>query len=184
MDGYRTQESYEVTTVERRDRVAFALRRIHRATPFRKRFHHDADDARRYRGTVRLGWSVGAYDGHRLVGLVLAEPHDWNRSVWVWELAVARPFRRQGIATALIRDVARHAADQRYRVLVCETQTTNVPAIDFYFRTGFHLEGVDLSYYANDDVREGEVSVFMKRRVHPGDRTARTAARGARPRSR
>ncbi len=179
MDGYTAEDRYEVGTSERRDRIAFTLRRVHRPTPFRKEFHHDEEDARRYRRAVRLGWSLGAYREAHLVGLVVAEPREWNRSIWVWELAVARPFRRLGIATALIRELARRAAAQGYRSIVCETQTTNVPAIDFYFRTGFHVEGVDLSYYTNQDVRKGEVAIFMKRRVPARKRTTR-GLRGAR----
>ena len=49
------------------------------------------------------------------------------------------------------------------RTIVCETQNTNVPAIEFYRKVGFTVEGIDLSYYTNDDVLNGEVAVFMKR---------------------
>ena len=37
------------------------------------------------------------------------------------------------------------------RVIVCETQNTNAPAIDFYRRVGFEIGAVDLSYYTNKD---------------------------------
>ncbi len=180
MDGYTAEERYELEAAEERDRFAFTLRRVRLSTPFRKRFHHDAEDARRYREVVRLGWSLGAYDGDRLVGLALAEPRAWNRSVWVWELAVARPFRRRGIATALIHELSRRAAAEGYRVIVCETQSSNVPAIDFYLRTGFRVEGVDLSYYTNEDVRKGEVALFMKKRVPVRKRTTRRRSRARR----
>ena len=49
-----------------------------------------------------------------------------------------------------------------------ETQNTNVPAIHFYRSVGFELEGVDLSYYANDDFPDGQIAVFMKKRVEEG----------------
>ena len=61
--------------------------------------------------------------------------------------------------------VALHASEEGLRVLVCETQTTNVPAIDFYRSVGFELDGIDLSYYGNDDVAAGEVALFMKRKL-------------------
>ncbi len=41
---------------------------------------------------------------------------------------------------------------------------TLVPAIDFYRAVGFAVEGIDLSYYTNDDLNN-EVAVFMKRRL-------------------
>ncbi len=180
MDGYTAEDRYVLETAEERDRFAFTLRRVRRPTPFRKRFRHDADDARRYREVVRLGWSVGAYDRERLVGLALAEPRPWNRSVWVWELAVARPFRRRGIATALVHELSCRAAAEGYRTIVCETQSTNMPAIDFYLRTGFRLEGMDRSYYTNEDVRKGEVALFMKRRVPTRKGTTVRRSRAAR----
>jgi ribosomal protein S18 acetylase RimI-like enzyme len=51
------------------------------------------------------------------------------------------------------------------RVVVCETQNTNVPAIDFYRKVGFEIGGIDLSYYSNEDVENGEVAIFMKRKI-------------------
>ena len=48
---------------------------------------------------------------------------------------------------------------------MCETQTTNVPAIDFYRSVGFEVGGIDLSYYSNDDVQAGEVALFLKRKL-------------------
>jgi len=43
-------------------------------------------------------------------------------------------------------------------------QLTLVPAIDFYRAVGFAVEGIDRSYYTNDDLNN-EVAVFMKRRL-------------------
>jgi streptothricin acetyltransferase len=51
------------------------------------------------------------------------------------------------------------------RAIVCETQNTNVPAIDFYRHIGFTLEGIDLSFYTNDDYLNGEVAIFMKKLI-------------------
>ena len=58
--------------------------------------------------------------------------------------------------------ISSRARSQGFRIVVCETQNTNVPAIDFYRRVGFEFEGVDLSFYTNDDALIGEVAVFMK----------------------
>jgi len=30
---------------------------------------------------------------------------------------------------------------------------------------GFELDGINLSYYSNDDVAAGEVAIFMKRKL-------------------
>jgi ribosomal protein S18 acetylase RimI-like enzyme len=73
----------------------------------------------------------------------------------------------------MLRELARRARAQGYRVIVCETQTTNAPAIAFYRHAGFHLEGVDLSYYTNEDVNRGEVAIFMKKRIRTREPRAR-----------
>lgn len=178
--GYTSGARYDVEVSERKGRFAVAWRRTRLRTPFVKRFPHPAEEVRRYRAVVRQGWSVGAYDGGTLVGIALAEPREWNRSVWVWELGVAASHRRRGIGRRLLDEVARHARSQRYRVLVCETQPTNAPAVDFYRAAGFRLEGLDASYYTNADVERGEVALFMKKRVLPEEGARRSRRYGRR----
>jgi streptothricin acetyltransferase len=38
-------------------------------------------------------------------------------------------------------------------------------AMRFYRAVGFAVEGVDVSYYSNEDYPDGEIAVFMKLRV-------------------
>jgi ribosomal protein S18 acetylase RimI-like enzyme len=173
MGGYVSDARYAVKVSEGRDRVRFTVTRTRLRTPYVKEFHHLAEDTERYAEVVRLGWSLGAYEGRELVGLLLAEPRPWNRSVWVWELGVLRSHRRRGIGRRLVRGLAHRAWEEGYRTIVCETQTTNAPAIDFYRAERFRLEGVDVSYYSNEDVQRGEVAIFMKLRV-PAARKARS----------
>lgn len=52
------------------------------------------------------------------------------------------------------------------RVLVCETQNTDVPAINFYRVMAFEIDGIDLSYYTNNDLEKGEVAIFMKKKIN------------------
>lgn len=163
--GYVSREKYAVEKSESRRRTRVTLRRTRTRTPFVKEFSRSVDDLEGYRDVLRLGWSLGAYEGRSLVALAIAEPREWNRSVWVLEIGVASTHRRRGIGRRLVEELSRRAHDAGFRVLVCETQTTNVPAIDFYRNLGFTLEGVDLSYYTNKDVSKGEIAVFMKRAV-------------------
>ena len=53
------------------------------------------------------------------------------------------------------------------RVMVCETQNTNVPAICFYRKLGFEVGAVDLSFNTNQDTTDFEVAIFMKRYLTP-----------------
>lgn len=54
------------------------------------------------------------------------------------------------------------------RTLVFETQNTNMPAIQFYRSVGCEIDAVDLSYYTNRDAMDGEVAIFMKRKLGDG----------------
>ncbi len=83
----------------------------------------------------------------------------------VREFHVAESHRRQGIGSRLIEALAERARSDGFRILVCETQTTNELAIAFYRRLGFVLDGIDLSYYSNEDYPDGEIAVFMKKRL-------------------
>lgn len=134
------------------------------ATPYVKRWPYSEDDLRHYAALVaEEGLSWGAYTGETLVGIALGEAHTWNRTLWVWELHVAEEWRGRGIGRALVERLAAAGRERDLRVMVCETQNTNAPAIAFYRRVGFELDGIDLSYYSNEDVTQGEVAFFMKR---------------------
>ncbi len=177
--GYESEARYAVTVSEGRSGATFRLARVRLRTPFVKRFAQPPEELRRYRGLIRLGWSLGACDDGTLVGLAVVEPRSWNRSVWVQELGVAASHRRRGIGRRLVAELVRRARGAGYRVLVCETQTTNTRAIDFYRATGFRLEGVDVSYYSNEDLERGVVALFMKKRIPPARKTGRARPRGS-----
>ena len=109
--------------------------------------------------------SFGAYDDNLLVGLAIAEGHRWNRSLSVHEFHVAETHRNQGIGKQLMECVVEKASREGFRIIVCETQNTNPIAIKVYRKLGFRVEGIDISFYSNDDYPEGEIAVFMKRRL-------------------
>jgi ribosomal protein S18 acetylase RimI-like enzyme len=182
VSGYVTRERYVVKKSDRRDRITILLVRTRMRAPFVKEFPRPSADLQHYREVVRRGSFLGAYDDTTLVGLALAEPLAWNRSLWVWEIGVARSHRRRGIGRRLVDELSRRARKAGLRVLVCETQTTNVPAIDFYRKVGFGLDGVDVSYYTNEDLGRGEIAVFMKKHIR-GTRTSGDPRRRRRHRS-
>jgi ribosomal protein S18 acetylase RimI-like enzyme len=176
--GYVSNEKYIISKTETPLRTVIALERVALDRPYEKRWGPpDPELARRYAGLPALGFSFGAYAGEELIGLALAEPHAWNRTLWIWEFHVAAGQRRGGVGRRLMEAVAEKARAAGLRVMVCEAQNTNVPAIDFYRAVGFALEAVDLSYYSNDDLGpEGEVAIFMKRRLSQSGYSLTTAA--------
>lgn len=164
--GYASTETYRVTRVETPDTIRFELRLTPLEQPFVKRYAPlDSTELQRYSGLAAAGHSFGAFDGKTCVGIALCEPQRWNSSLTICEFHIAPEFQRQDIGRALMGAVEAHAHDDGLRCLVCETQTTNVPAIRFYRALGFTVDAVDISLYANDDIERGEVAVFMKKRV-------------------
>jgi ribosomal protein S18 acetylase RimI-like enzyme len=164
--GYTSMETYRVTRVETADTIRFELRLTPLEQPFVKRYPPlDSTELQRYRDLAAAGHAFGAFEGETCIGIALCEPQRWNSSLSVWEFHIALEFQRQGIGRALMAAVEAHARDEGLRCIVCETQTTNMPAIRFYRTLGFTVDAVDISLYANDDIERGEIAVFMKKRV-------------------
>lgn len=164
--GYTSHARYVVAWADDAAVARFSLELIPLPEPITRQYDYlDEETTRRYQDGLRHECSAGAYAGSELVGVALAEPHYWNNSLWVWEFHVAEAYRRQGIGQQLMAWLTARAATLGLRVIVCETQNHNVPAIQFYRRQGFRMEGIDISYYTNEDWPDGDVAVFMKKRL-------------------
>lgn len=163
--GYSADSKYAVAYTETESCVSFKLRRVTLAKPYVKRCHYDNEILQQYNAVLNKGYSFGAYDGELLVGLAIAEGHQWNRSLSIHEFHVFKTYRSQGIGRRLMDSVAEKASWAGFRIIVCETQNTNPTAINVYRKLGFRVEGVDISFYSNDDYPQGEIAVFMKRRL-------------------
>jgi ribosomal protein S18 acetylase RimI-like enzyme len=100
--------------------------------------------------------------------MLISEVQDWNSSLWVCEFHVAAPYRGQGIGRQMMEWAAQMAQDAGLRTIVCETQNRNANAIQAYRKLGFQLEGIDISYYTNEDYPDQGIAVFMKRRLKSG----------------
>jgi len=166
--GYASPARYVVRRDESPGRTTITLELVPLTEPFVKRWHASDDDMRVTRKALEQGLSFGAYEGEQLVGMAIGSARDWHRDLRVWHIGVAESQRRQGIGRLLIERLAEAARAAGLRAVVCETQSTNAPAIAFYRATGFELEGLDLSYYTNDDLSAGEVAILMKLKLPKG----------------
>lgn len=167
MAGYTAMQRYAVQKQETDAHTAITLTLEPLSRPFSKDYWAclGEDDLRRYEACLVVGFSLGAYLDGQWVGVALAEAQPWNRLLNVWELHVHPRHRRNGIGLRLVEELVSRARTAGLRALAVETQNTNVEAIRFYRGAGFTLEGIDLSYYTNSDSTDGEVAIFMKRKI-------------------
>lgn len=164
--GYITNEIYHVEYREREAEAVFSLTLEPLSEPRIFQFPYDEEELESYEALIPSPFCLGAYDNGLLVGVALAESRAWNNTLWVWEFHVAEAYRGKGIGRRLMEQLAASAREAGLRSLICETQNTNVPAIRFYRAVGYRVEGIDISYYTNEDMLPGRtVAVFMKRRL-------------------
>jgi ribosomal protein S18 acetylase RimI-like enzyme len=162
ISGYRSDQRYRVEKTESAEETRITLTLEDLPEPFIKQFEAEEELKTLYPDFVAQGLSFGAWADGQLVGIALCEREAWNNTLRLWELHVQNGLRGQGIGSRLIAAVQRLAAEQKFRAVTAEAQNTNVPAIRFYRKHGFVLEGVDLSLYSNEDMQRGEVAVYMK----------------------
>jgi ribosomal protein S18 acetylase RimI-like enzyme len=166
ISGYTSNAKYIVSKMEAADQFEVKLDLVQLQPPYVKRYDPlDADAVEQYLQISRNEFSFGAFDDGQCMGIALAEPHHWNSSLRILELHVAASHKGKDIGRGLLNAITHRALDANLRILVCETQNTNVPAIDFYRKLGFSIEAIDLSLYSNEDFPDGEIAVIMKKQL-------------------
>lgn len=92
--------------------------------------------------------------------------HKWNSRMRVWQFLVNKGFRRKGIGTFLMQKAVSVSKRRGARMLILETQTCNIPAINFYRKFGFELIGFDATNYSNEDIKRKEVRLEFGLKLH------------------
>jgi ribosomal protein S18 acetylase RimI-like enzyme len=99
--------------------------------------------------------------GNRLVAVLEVEAEPWRNTALIWALFIDRAWRNRGLGQNLLGRAEAWATAGGHRAVVLETQTNNVPAIRFYQRHGYHIGGLDIHFYTNQDIEQREVALFM-----------------------
>ncbi|MEZ4862845.1 MAG: GNAT family N-acetyltransferase [Caldilineaceae bacterium] len=163
---YISEGAYVVRYRDSPTATSFELHYVLLPEPSTRKYEHfDAATLQRYSQILHAGFSFGAYEGELLMGLIIAEAQEWNRTLSVWEFHVAPTYRRRGIGRQLMAQTEEQARRSGLRAIVCETQNANAAAIMVYRKLGFAIEGIDISLYSNRDYPDGDIAVFMKRRL-------------------
>ncbi|MDE3069882.1 MAG: ribosomal protein S18-alanine N-acetyltransferase [Acidobacteriota bacterium] len=102
------------------------------------------------------GICIAATREDRLLGYLICARYD---TVWhLMNVAVAPEWRRQGVASALLRRLYRTIADDGAQITL-EVRRSNGGAIDLYEREGFRVAGLRRRYYQDN----GEDALVMWR---------------------
>jgi GNAT superfamily N-acetyltransferase len=99
----------------------------------------------------RDGFIVAEVD-ERVCGYATLALHPEHGLVWVGDLVVDRPQRRQGIGTALLKACAQWAGQRDMVRLTLEVQTKNYPAIEFCRACGLTFCGYNDHYWSSEDI--------------------------------
>lgn len=132
---------------------------------FEATFRHLPEDGeypdRLYEDWWENARAFGIVENGTLLAAIEICPEEWSNRLLITELFVGEEIRGQGYGRKLI-DLAKTITIQnKYRVLMLETQSSNVNAVDFYLHEGFTLIGFDTCCYTNKDVERREVRFNM-----------------------
>jgi ribosomal protein S18 acetylase RimI-like enzyme len=165
--GYVSPARYRVHKTESEQLTTISLELVQLETPYIKRddFFPDEEDVHRSLDASQNGRSLGAYEDDYLVAIALAEVQTWSNRLWLHEFHVAETHRGRGIGTRMMNALIVQGQQAGFRALFCEAQTTNVPALRFYRKLGFTLDGIHLSLYTNNDYPDGEMALFLTRKL-------------------
>ena len=109
------------------------------------------------RGLIALAAMAGEEVVGGLVAYVLRKFEQARSEVYIYDLAVAEPWRRQGIATALIEALKPVAADRGAYVIFVQADYVDPPAIALYERLGTREEVLHFDI-AVEPTRSGRTS--------------------------
>ncbi len=154
---YSTSEKYNVKSVHTKEKMSLEF--VRQALPETLYFENTDTLFQEYWDEPEA-YGLFDDDGNMCAVLEFAF-EEWNNRMRLTQLLVYEPYRRCGFGKQLM-DFAKSVAKNRdYRVIVIETQTNNVNAIDFYASQGFTFCGSNIFFYSNDDIGEEEVMLEM-----------------------
>ncbi len=81
----------------------------------------------------------------------------------ITNLAVHPDYRRQKVATALIKKMFKLCKKHQTEYIELEVRKTNIIAQNFYKKFGFHEEFIRTNYYKNpDNTREDAIIMVLE----------------------
>ena len=148
--SYETDYVWQVENREESSQISLAFRTIRLPRPMKVLYPRDPRQ-------LNAGWDacdamLVADDNRSLVGYAALAKRAAQSAVWVQDLIVARPARRNGVGSALLAGINRWAREEKLGRIIVELQTKNYPAIQFCRKQGLTFCGFSDQYYPNRDI--------------------------------
>lgn len=153
---YRTSSFYDLSICREAEswKIELTLKRLEK--PLEKK-----DESELFREYVEEPRVFAAELDGEQIGWIEVGYQRWNNRMRVYQFLVKGEFRRKGVGTLLMKQAVKIAKEKKARMLILETQTCNVPAINFYLKHGFKLIGFDAAHYSNEDIEKKEVRLEL-----------------------
>ena len=159
--SYVSHDYYDTSVQRTADGFEITIRKERFETPF-SHVPTDSDIADKlYADWWEDACAYGIVDHGALLAVIEICPEEWSNRLLVTELFVSEELRGHGYGKKLIDLAKEITVKQNYRVLMLETQSSNVNAVDFYLHEGFTLIGFDSCCYSNHDLERKEVRFNM-----------------------
>jgi len=155
LNGYTTNKIFEVTISEDSAACEFKLKEA--CAHYAKIWQTGPGDIERLNEIIEKGHSFGAFKNGELLGWIICELRNWNRSFYVENILVDEKFRGQKIGEGLIKQAIDEAKKLNCRIVELETQNTNYSAVRFYSKSGFNITGLNTKLYSDSK----EIALFM-----------------------
>lgn len=159
--SYTSGHYYDISVQKTADGFEIPIKKMEFETPFT----HVPEDGdfpdKLYEDWWEKACAYGIVDNGELLAAIEICPEEWSNRLLVTELFVGKELRGQGYGKKLIDLAKEITVKNKYRVLMLETQSSNVNAVDFYLHEGFTLIGFDSCCYTNHDMERKEVRFNM-----------------------
>ena len=161
--GYTSDQIFRIRKTDDGNQMTFTLS-LEKIEPpfFKKHDYSNPSVLAHYNSIAAQGNCYGIFYEKKCIGFLLSEIQSWNSTMIVREFGIQPDSRKQGFGKALMAHVIEKAKFLNLRSIFCETQNTNVDAIEFYKKVGFKIDGMDLSFYQNEDQLKREMAIFLR----------------------
>lgn len=164
-NGFETNKTYVVEKQETAEGLTISIKIQNLETPFKKQWSSNMESHKLFNEVIKEGLSLGAYVGEQLVGILIVTEIKWNNSLWIENIIISEEHRGNGVGKVLMENLMSLAKQKKIRIVGLETQSTNYPAIQFYIKNGFEIDGIDFSLYPAREEGKNDTAIIMKRRV-------------------